>query len=333
MVAAGYQLGMDEVAALGLGDKLAGEEFQDGAVEAGLGQVLEEGLIGIAAGLLRVELVGEEDDFAQGVQGRVGEGVPTDGGVDDWIVEAVILPEEFGANGTVEQDGHLLVDEADGDLEALGLGKKLGVGQVAGDIVGQGGEGGALGVDAVAGGQVFGDVSNPLDVGPEARGELGNAGCDALFRSFHWGRLFMSAGGGRGWGLTHAFQLAAAQKVHVEVRDLLAGVAPLVDHQAEAAAGDAFAAGHFFGDDEHVPDEGLLVGADLGQGHEGHDGDDEQVDRGLGVDVAEDDNLLVAVDGVGMEGIAGDVGEDGLGGHGDVTSSRVWERGGSTGSP
>ena len=187
MVAAGYQVGMDQVAALGLGDKLAGEEFQDGAVEAGLGQVLEEGLIGIAAGLLGVELVGEEDDFAQGVQGRVGEGVPADGGVDAWVVEAVILPEEFGANGTVEEDGHLLVDEADGDLEALGVGKKLGVGQVAGDIVGQGGEGGALGVDAVAGGEVFGDISNPLDVGPEARRELGNADCDALFRSLHLG--------------------------------------------------------------------------------------------------------------------------------------------------
>ena len=179
--------GWTNVAALGLGDKLAGEEFQDGAVEAGLGQVLEEGLIGIATGLLRVELVGEEDNFAQGVQGRVGEGVPADGGVDAWIVEAVILPEEFGANGTVEEDGRLLVDEADGDLEALGLGEKLGVGQVAGDVVGQGGEGGALGIDAVAGGQVFGDGSNPLDVGPEARGELGNAGCDALFRSFHLG--------------------------------------------------------------------------------------------------------------------------------------------------
>jgi hypothetical protein len=90
---------------------------------------------------------------------------------------------------------------------------------------------------------------------------------------------------------------AAAEEVDVEVVDGLAAVGAGVDDEA-VAVGEVLLASDFCGDVEEVAEHGGVVLHGVGVGGEVVFGDDEDVDRGLGVDVGKGEDLVVFVDGL-----------------------------------
>lgn len=68
-----------------------------------------------------------------------------------------------------------------------------------------------------------------------------------------------------------------------------------VDYQAVAGFGDAFLLSKPVGDGDHVSHQGRLLPGYLGQRSEVFFGNDQQVHRRLGVDVAEGNYLFILV--------------------------------------
>lgn len=81
----------------------------------------------------------------------------------------------------------------------------------------------------------------------------------------------------------------------MEVGHNLPCVRPAVDGHPVTAFGNTLLPGHLIGCPGHLPDErGIFIGH-VRQGGDMFPGDDEQVYWGQGVDIAEDDNILILV--------------------------------------
>ncbi len=120
-----------------------------------------------------------------------------------------------------------------------------------------------------------------------------------------------------GWGLARGpGHGAAAEEVDVEVGDGFAAVGAVVHHEAEAVI-EVELVGDFGGDEEEVADEGLVGGGGLGEAGDGFFGDDEDVDGGLGVDVAKGVADIVLINGGAGDFAVNDALEEGFVGHGE----------------
>jgi hypothetical protein len=80
----------------------------------------------------------------------------------------------------------------------------------------------------------------------------------------------------------------------VEVRHGFAAVRAIIDHEPKPVA-EFETAGQGSGGEEEVAEHGLVLGARRAHARDGHLGDDEQVDRGLRLDVVDSDAVLVLV--------------------------------------
>lgn len=112
----------------------------------------------------------------------------------------------------------------------------------------------------------------------------------------------------------------AGEKVQVKVRDFLAAVGSGIGDEAEAGGGDVEFTRDFGGGDHQVAEQGGIGGGGLPHVGEVILGNDDDMDRGLGVDVVEGEAVVVLVDdlggnlspddfaengGVGVAGVAG----------------------------
>jgi hypothetical protein len=95
--------------------------------------------------------------------------------------------------------------------------------------------------------------------------------------------------------LAHSAQLPSAQEVHMKVGNFLAGIGTLINYQPIAAQGNALSPGHLLGHHQHMTNKGFLVGANLGQGGQGHDRDYQKMHRSLGINVSQHNNLVVSI--------------------------------------
>ena len=74
----------------------------------------------------------------------------------------------------------------------------------------------------------------------------------------------------------------------------LAGLGTAVDHRAPGR--EPLLAGHLGGHQQQVAEQGSIGGAGVGQVHQGLARNHQEVYRGLGLDIAEGDAEVVAVD-------------------------------------
>ena len=89
---------------------------------------------------------------------------------------------------------------------------------------------------------------------------------------------------------------AAAEQVHMDVPDRLAGTFSTIEHRAEAAGDDAFVLGDLVGQQGHLADELGLGWAQIREPLYMTAGDYQDVGGGLGVNVPKGHELLVLVD-------------------------------------
>ena len=99
--------------------------------------------------------------------------------------------------------------------------------------------------------------------------------------------------------------MASTEEVDVEMGNRFTAVRAVVDDEAVAGGGYVFAAGDVGGSEEEVAEEALIIGLSGSDAVDGFFGNDEDVDRGLGGDVAEGEALVVFEDDVGRD-FAGD---------------------------
>ena len=91
----------------------------------------------------------------------------------------------------------------------------------------------------------------------------------------------------------------------MEVRDGFSAVGTVVNDEAVACGSYVFAAGDVSGGEEEVAEEALIIGLSGSDAGNVFFGNDEDVDRGLGGDVAKGETLVVFEDDVGGD-FAGD---------------------------
>jgi hypothetical protein len=97
----------------------------------------------------------------------------------------------------------------------------------------------------------------------------------------------------------------------VKVGDGFAGVGAVVDDETKTA-GELELFGDRAGGDQEVTEDGLLVGGGVADAGDDGLGDDQQVDRGLGGDVVDDDATVVLVFDLGGDFAVDDSLEKGL---------------------
>ena len=145
-------------------------------------------------------------------------------------------------------------------------------------------------VEAVGLGQADSDLLDPQDVLKQALGELADVAPDLLDCGLGDGHL----------GLAQLpRKLPAPENVHVQVPDGLASLIAAVDGESVSFIEDAFPAGHVVSHDCHVPGQRGVPGLDLPDRLQVRGGQDEKVNGGLGIDVPDDDDLLVPVEHLG----------------------------------
>lgn len=98
-------------------------------------------------------------------------GVPADGVEDFGVVEAVLLLQQLGAYGAVEQDGGAAFQVDGGQGELVGEAEHFFLFEGAGDVVGEDAQFGAGFVDGVPLGEGQAYVAGAVDVGLEFGGE------------------------------------------------------------------------------------------------------------------------------------------------------------------
>ena len=85
----------------------------------------------------------------------------------------------------------------------------------------------------------------------------------------------------------------------MEVGDGFAAVGTVINDEAVAGGGYVFAAGDVGGGEEEVSKEALIIALGVSNAGDGFFGNDKDVDRGLGGDVAEGEALVIFEDDVG----------------------------------
>ena len=105
--------------------------------------------------------------------------------------------------------------------------------------------------------------------------------------------------------------MAFGQEVDVQVRDGFAGVRAVVDHEAKAA-GELEFFSDYAGGEEQVAEHGFIGGRGVTDAGDYVFRNDEQVNRGLGGDVVDDDAAVVLVLDLGGDFAVDDALEEGL---------------------
>jgi hypothetical protein len=107
--------------------------------------------------------------------------------------------------------------------------------------------------------------------------------------------------------------VATAEQMQVKVRDGFPAVGSVVDDQAIAGLVEFQLPGHFLGGGEKVAEDGVMFRGNGGVAGVMLFGDQEDVDRGLGGDIAKGKNVLVLKDNVGWNFTFDDPFEDRFG--------------------
>ncbi len=102
----------------------------------------------------------------------------------------------------------------------------------------------------------------------------------------------------------------------MEVGDRFAAVGAVVDDDPEAVLREAFLLGDEAHAGEEVAEEVLVGGIGLGETNHRFPGNEQKVDRGLGVDITETQALIVLVNDLTGDLAIGDLLEDGFFSHG-----------------
>ncbi len=89
---------------------------------------------------------------------------------------------------------------------------------------------------------------------------------------------------------------AAAENMAVEMRDRLARIGAVVNHQSKTALGKAEFGGDFGGFQQQVTENPRIVGVGSEDAGDRFSGDDQDVDGGFGVGVMEGHDLVVFID-------------------------------------
>jgi len=160
--------GVDEVAAIEVELEHTVEKRESAFVEITVSGGADGVLERIGFGLVRVELIGDENDLADGCEIGVGGSVPTDAFEDDRVVKSALLYQPACPNGAMQEDGDAALDGIDGESHALGFLDQLRAGDVPSDVVSGCGELREVLVDGVGPCQVARDVADAVDVVSQA---------------------------------------------------------------------------------------------------------------------------------------------------------------------
>jgi len=107
--------------------------------------------------------------------------------------------------------------------------------------------------------------------------------------------------------------MATAQKVKMEMGNRFAPVRAVVDHEPVSGLLQFHLSGDFLGRSEEVAEHGMVLQGDGRMAGMVLFGDEENVDRGLGGDIAERQHVVVLVDNVGVGFAVDDPFEDRFG--------------------
>jgi hypothetical protein len=130
-----------------------------------------------------------------------------------------------------------------------------------------------------------------------------------LMRESKW---FFMGWESTGWPL----ERASAEEVEVEMGDRFAGVLAVVEDESVSGVGDALATGDFGGGEEEIAEDCLIFGSGETYARDRLPGDDEDVDGGLGRDVAESEAEVILEEDLGGDIAVADFLEEGFGAHG-----------------
>jgi hypothetical protein len=159
---------VDEVAVIEVELEHGVEKRESTFVEITVSGGANDGLERIGFGLVRVELVGDENDLTDGCEIGVGGSVPTDAFEDTRVVKSTLLCQPACANGAMKEDGDAALDGIDGESHTLGFLNQMRARDVPGDVVSGCGELGEVLVDGVGPCQVARDVADAVDVVSQA---------------------------------------------------------------------------------------------------------------------------------------------------------------------
>ena len=159
---------MDEVASIEVELEHAIKKHESAFVEITVSGGADGVLERIGFGLVRVELVGDENDLADGCEIGVGGSVPTDTFEDAWVVKSALLYQPSCANRAMQEDGDAALDGIDGESHTLGFLDQVRARDVPGDVVSGCGKLGEVLVDGMGSCQVARDVADAVDVVSQA---------------------------------------------------------------------------------------------------------------------------------------------------------------------
>ena len=95
-------------------------------------------------------------------------------------------------------------------------------------------------------------------------------------------------------------KMTAAEKVEMEMRDGLPSVGPVIDDEAVTGLVELTLAGDLLGGGKEMAKNGMMFRRDGGMPSMVLLRDEQNVDRGLGGDIAEGDNMGILIDDVGF---------------------------------
>lgn len=107
--------------------------------------------------------------------------------------------------------------------------------------------------------------------------------------------------------------MTLAEQVNVQVKDGLAAMGAGVDDQPIATFFDSFLLGQLAGNEKQLPHEGFVFWLKFVDGANVAVGDDQDVYRGFGVNVAKGSDALILIDDLSGEMTGNDLTEDARG--------------------
>ena len=125
--------------------------------------------------------------------------------------------------------------------------------------------------------------------------------------------------------------MATGEDVQVEVGNGLSPVPAIVDHHPEAVFTQSFLLRDEADPGEEVAEEILIGRVSLADSDDQFSGDEEEMHRSLGGDIAEAETEVVLVDDIGRDFTIGDLLEDGFLSHGPSENEREGQGEGKVG--
>ena len=266
------------------------KEKKNGAVEVRNGDLPDLRVERVPAVLGRVQLVGEEDDSGHGPHARPPRRMYPNRLQYLRVFDAEPLASYGRSYGAVQEYRHPRFQGSDLYTETLGQEDQFLGALGPSKIVEQSRGAHHLDVKPVNPCELHGYILNPQDVLNQALGKPPDVAPDLLDCGLGDGHL----------GLAQLpRKLPAPEDVHMQVPDGLASLIAAVDGESVSLIENTFPSGHVVGNDGHVPGQRGVPGLNLPDRLQVLGGQDEKVNGGLGIDVPDDDDLLVPVEDLG----------------------------------